>query len=64
MTANMYMMRYYIDSVREGRAFYPPVDRPKDPAPYVLSLPGQFVGDPASLGSDNIYIMSILLSLV
>ncbi len=32
----------------------PPVDRPKDPWPRVLSLPEQFVGDPASLARDNI----------
>ena len=33
----------------------PPVDGPKDPRPRVLSLPGRFVGDPASLARDNIY---------
>ncbi len=33
----------------------PPVDRPKDPWPCVLSLPERFVGDPASLARDNIY---------
>ncbi len=32
----------------------PPVDGPKDPWPRVLSLPGRFVGDPASLARDNI----------
>ncbi len=31
----------------------PPVDRPKDPWPRVLSLPERFVGDPASLACDN-----------
>ena len=29
------------------------VDGPKDPWPRVLSLPGRFVGDPASLARDN-----------
>ena len=32
----------------------PPVDGPKDPWPHVLSLPGRFIGDPASLACDNI----------
>ncbi len=31
------------------------MDGPKDPWSRVLSLPGQFVGDPASLACDNIY---------
>ncbi len=35
---------------------YPPVDGPKDPWPRVLSLPERFVGDPASLASDNMYM--------
>ncbi len=30
------------------------MDGPKDPWPLVLSLPGRFVGDPASLARDNI----------
>ena len=38
------------------RPFGPSVDGPKDPWPRVLSLPGRFVGDPASLARDNIYI--------
>ncbi len=33
----------------------PPVDGPNDPWPRVLSLPGRFVGDPASLARDNTY---------
>ena len=32
------------------------MDGPMDPWPSVLSLPGRFVGDPASLARDNIYI--------
>ena len=32
----------------------PPVDGPKDPWPRVLSLLERFVGNPASLASDNI----------
>ncbi len=38
----------------------PPVDGPKDPWPRVLSLPGRFVGDPASLSRDNILCTYIL----
>ncbi len=34
----------------------PPVDGPKDPWPRVLSLPGRFVEDPASLARDNILL--------
>ena len=34
--------------------FSPPVNRPKDPWPHVLSMPG-FVGDPTSLARDNNY---------
>ena len=34
----------------------PPVDGPKDPWPPVLSLPGRFVGDPASLARNNIML--------
>ncbi len=34
----------------------PPVDAPKDPWPRVLSLPERFVGDPASLARDNIFV--------
>ena len=42
----------------------PPVDGPKDPWPRVLSLPGRFVGDPASLARDNHHhIHIVLLSL-
>ncbi len=33
------------------------MDGPKDPWPHVLSLPGRFVGDPASLAHDNIVIV-------
>ncbi len=33
----------------------PPVDRPKDPWPHVLSLSERFVGNPASLSRDNIF---------
>ncbi len=35
----------------------PPVDGPKDPWPRVLSLPGWFVGDPASLARNNIVML-------
>ncbi len=38
----------------------PPVDGPKDPWPRVLSLPGRFVGDPASLAHDNILTHKLL----
>ncbi len=41
-----------VRSFRSG----PPVDEPKDPWPSVLPLPGRFVGDPASLARDNIYM--------
>ncbi len=37
----------------------PPVDGPKDLWPRVLSLPGGFVGDPASLARDNILVLMI-----
>ena len=36
----------------------PPVDGPKDPWPRVLSLPGRFVWDPASLARDNILLIT------
>ncbi len=43
----------------------PPVDRPKDPWLRVLSLPGRFVGDPASLACDNaVYEMFTLESYI
>ena len=35
--------------------------QPKDPWPRVLSLPGRFVGDPASLVRDNIFQVNDLL---
>ncbi len=35
----------------------PPVDGPKDPWLRVLSLPGRFVGDPASLARENIFFV-------
>ena len=35
----------------------PPVDRPKDPWPRVLSLPGRFVGDPASLAREEYIVV-------
>ncbi len=41
----------------------PPVDGPKDPWPRVLSLPGRFVGDPASLARDNIYLLTYTIKL-
>ncbi len=34
------------------------MDGPKDPWPRVFSLPERFVGDPASLARDNIYIVT------
>ena len=40
---------------------FPPVDGPKDPWPRILSLPGWFVGDPASLACNNISTMFISL---
>ena len=36
----------------------------KDPWPRVLSLPGQFVGDPASLACDNIFNLSVISKCV
>ena len=42
----------------------PPVDGPKDPWPRVLSLPEQFVGDPASLSRDSIYDIRTSYTLI
>ena len=50
-------IRCAIRSFRSG----PPVDGPKDPWPRVLSLPGRFIGDPASLACDNMYFTGITL---
>ena len=44
--------------------YSPPVNRPKDPWPRVLSLPGAqggFVGGPTSLARDNILYYKLLL---
>ena len=46
-----------INTIRSFKIFGPPVDGPKDPWPCVLSLPERFVGDPASLASDNIFTL-------
>ncbi len=57
---NVYSIAYGKRLVRSG----PPVDGPKDHWPRVLSLPGRFVGDPASLARDNILrVYAILITL-